>query len=361
MFWPAVVLPLLCLLGGCQPKSEEEKVVLHCYAPGKSGLMQIDSLLQHIAVRSDTSHREMAWIPAGDFQMGAGSGEGFPEEYPRHEVMVNGFWMDVHEVTNKDFGAFVNATGYITTAERKPDWEIMKLQLPPGTPQPPDSVLIAGSLVFSPPAHPVALNDPAQWWRFVAGANWRHPQGPGSGIDGKEQNPVVHVSWEDAMAYCKWSGKRLPTEAEWEWAAKGGNPNAKFSWGSEELKVGFYPANIWQGSFPDKNTAEDNYLTTAPVMSFRPNGFGLYDMSGNVWEWTADWMDADYYTTLPQVTTNPTGPDDGATTTHPYQKVLKGGSFLCNASYCSGYRVARRSSNGWDSGSNHIGFCCVKS
>lgn len=347
-------------LTGCQP-NEEAKQVLHCYAPGRSGLLQVDTSLQRVPVRSDTSHQQMVWIPAGRFVMGAGRGEGFPEEYPQHTVAVDGFWMEEHEVTNQEFAAFVQATGYVTTAERKPDWEVLKLQVPPGTPKPPDSVLVAGSLVFSPPAGPVPLDDPMQWWQFVPGADWRHPQGPGSDLRGKEKHPVVQVSWEDALAYCKWSGKRLPTEAEWEWAGKGGTPAARYGWGINELADDYQPANIWQGNFPYQNAALDGYVTTAPVQSFQPNGYGLYDMSGNVWEWTADWMDAGYYNTAESSQPNPTGPTDGGHTTHPYQKVLKGGSFLCHASYCSGYRVARRSSNGWDSGSNHIGFRCVKS
>lgn len=351
---------LFVIVMSCHQK-DEEKVALHCYAPGRSGMMQIDTMLLHIPMKQDTSRDGMAWIPAGQFLMGAADGEGYAEEHPQHKVSVSGFWMDTHEVTNEEFGAFVKSTGYITTAERKPDWEVMKLQVPAGAPKPPDSVLVPGSLVFSPPDHPVPLDNPMQWWRFVPGANWKHPEGPNSNIAGKEKYPVVHVSWEDAMAYCKWSGKRLPTEAEWEWAAKGGIANAKYGWGNEELKDGFYPANIWQGNFPNKNTVADGYVTAAPIESFKSNGYGLYDMSGNVWEWTADWMDATYYSTVSNDITNPIGPADAGSTTHPYQKVLKGGSFLCNASYCSGYRVARRSSNGWDSGSNHIGFRCVKS
>ena len=353
-------LIIFVLIAGCAQKKEEEKIAAHCYPQKATGAMQIDTMLQKIPMRKDTSHEAMAWVPAGQFLMGATEGEGFAEEHPQHGVSVNGFWMDTHEVTNAEFSAFVKATGYITTAEKKPDWEVLKLQVPSGTPKPPDSVLVAGSLVFTPPPQPVPLDDAMQWWRFVAGANWQHPQGPGSTIKGKEKHPVVHVSWEDAMAYCKWSGKRLPTEAEWEWAAKGGIQDAKYGWGKQELKDGFFPANIWQGSFPNKNTAADGYTTTAPVQSFAANGFGLYDMSGNVWEWVSDWMDATYYSTLGQHTINPTGPADGSHTSHPYQKVLKGGSFLCHASYCTGYRVARRSSNGWDSGSNHIGFRCVK-
>jgi formylglycine-generating enzyme required for sulfatase activity len=269
--------------------------------------------------------------------------------------------MDAHEVTNAEFAAFINATGYSITAERKPDWEFLQQQLPAGTPKPHDSLLTAGSLVFTPSKNSVPLNDASQWWRFVKDANWKQPEGPLSNLNGKENHPVVQVSWEDAMAYCKWAGKRLPTEAEWEWAAKGGNSNAMYSWGNAAPGNDWMPANIWQGNFPYNNTMQDNYFTTAPVKTFAPNSFGLYDMSGNVWEWCADWMDANYYKTFTNgVTANPTGPSDAAITTHPYQKVLKGGSFLCHYSYCTGYRTSRRSSSGWDSGSNHAGFRCVK-
>jgi formylglycine-generating enzyme len=350
---------LLLLLFSCQSKKETTPTPLHCYTPTNSGLPFIDSQLQAIVMRMDTSRNGMVWVNGGTYKMGAGPGEGFAEEYPQHTVTVNGFWMDAHEVTNAEFAAFVKATGYITTAERKPDWAIMQQQLPPGTPRPPDSVMKAGALVFTPPQQPVPLNDASQWWRFIAGADWKHPEGPGSDIDDKMQHPVVQVSWEDAMAYCKWNGKRLPTEAEWEWAAKGQNTTAKYAWGSQELSGSFLPANIWQGVFPNNNVLTDGFFTAAPVASFTANGNGLYDMSGNVWEWCADWMDAGFYASS-TTTENPVGPADGGATTHPYQKVLKGGSFLCHASYCSGYRVARRSSNGWDTGSNHTGFRCVK-
>jgi formylglycine-generating enzyme len=335
--------------------------IIHCYTPNNSGLPFIDSTLQKIVQRTDTSVNDMIWIAAGEFMMGAGEGEGFAEEYPQHKVSVDGFWMDVHEVTNAEFAAFVQATNYITTAERKPDWEIMKLQLPPHAEKPDDSLLVPGSLVFTPTRNAVPLDNAGQWWRFVNGADWKHPEGRGSNLVGKENHPVVHVSWEDAMAYCKWSGKRLPTEAEWEWAAKGKLQTAKYSWGNAELSDTFFPANIWQGDFPYINTVADKYFAASPVTSFAKNGNGLYNMSGNVWEWTADWMDANYYQTIGNsLIKNPTGPVDGAATTHPWQKVLKGGSFLCHASYCTGYRVARRSSNGWETSSNHIGFRCVR-
>jgi formylglycine-generating enzyme len=366
-FWPCFLF--FFWLAACHSADKPEveaatsTATQHCYVPnaGSSGIREIDTLVQRIAMRKDTSHRGMIWVPGGEFQMGAQEGEGFAEEHPAHQVQVSGFWMDTHEVTNAEFYAFVKATGYVTMAERKPDWEVLKMQLPPGTPEPPDSVLVAGGMVFTPSATAVPLDDPSQWWRFAAGADWQHPQGPVSNIKGLDNYPVVQVSWEDAVAYCKWAGKRLPTEAEWEWAAKGGNPDARYSWGNEELKEGFFPANIWQGIFPNSNTAGDGFVTAASAQSFTPNGFGLYNMSGNVWEWVADWMDANYYRTLTGTTINPVGPADGSSTTHPYQKVQKGGSFLCHNSYCTGYRVARRSSSGWDTGSNHVGFRCVKS
>lgn len=339
----------------------DTKNPLGCYMPGNTGIPYVDTLLDKITMSADTNRNNMVFIPGGSFVMGAGEREGFPEEYPQHTVKVSSFWMDIHEVTNLEFAAFVKATGYITTAERKPDWELLKQQLPAGVEKPHDSLLVPGSLVFTPSKDAVPLNNPNQWWRFVYGASWKHPEGPGSDIKDKELHPVVHISWEDAMAYCKWVGKRLPTEAEWEWAAKGNNSTAKFSWGNKELSDNFLPANIWQGNFPYRNLLSDHYFTTAPVMSFPSNGWGLYDMSGNVWEWTGDWMDASYYKTLSsKLTTNPVGPSNGVTISHPFQKVLKGGSFLCHESYCTGYRVARRSSTGWESSSNHIGFRCVK-
>jgi formylglycine-generating enzyme len=256
----------------------------------------------------------------------------------------------------------VKATGYVTTAERKPDWEELKQQLPPGTPKPPDSVLVAASLVFSPPAQAVALNDYSQWWTWQKGADWRHPQGPGSSIAGKEQFPVVQISWFDAQAYCKWAGKRLPTEAEWEWAARGGLQNRVYPWGNEGLDAGKVKANTWQGHFPDQNASTDGFPGLAPVRSFAANGYGLYDMAGNVWEWCSDLYHHQYYSQVEGGVTDPKGPE---TSYDPYEplarkRVIRGGSFLCNDSYCSGYRVSRRMKSTEDSGMEHLGFRCVR-
>jgi formylglycine-generating enzyme len=360
----AVLLGSFCcslLLCACKAHSQKKLHLIYCVTPDSTGISFVDSTIKNIKMRNDTSSANMIYVPAGTFMMGAKDDEGFEEEYPAHKVYVDAFMIDAHEVTNKEFAAFVAATNYVTTAERKPDWEIMKQQLPPGTPKPHDSILVIGSLVFTPTNIKATPQNETPWWSFIKGANWKHPQGPLSNIDSIMNHPVVHVSWEDAMAYCKWTGKRLPTEAEWEWAAKGNNVNAGYGWGEEPLNEQAIQTNIWQGNFPSKNTVADKFMFTAPVQSFKPNKLGLYDMSGNVWELCADWMDAYYYETLKDnITNNPLGPADGAKTSHPYQKILKGGSFLCNASYCSGYRVARRSSNGWDTGTSHAGFRCVK-
>jgi len=310
------------------------------------------------------SHEGMTWIAAGEFMMVASDEEGRPDEYPQHKVKLDGFWMDVNEVTNADFKKFVAATGYITTAEKAPDWEEMKKQLPPGTPKPDASELVAASLVFTQPDHPVPLTDASQWWSWVKGANWKHPEGPDSNIDTKDRYPVVHVSWDDAMAYCRWAGKRLPTEAEWEYAARGGLINAKYPWGNEAVESGKPKANTWQGNFPLQNTGWDRFDKLAPVRSFIPNGYGLYDMAGNVWEWTADWYRPDYYQSLKNITTvNPAGPSSGFDPMEPTipKKVVRGGSFMCNASYCKGYRVTSRMKTSVDTGLEHTGFRCVSS
>ncbi|MEI6948403.1 formylglycine-generating enzyme family protein [Paraflavisolibacter sp. H34] len=306
----------------------------------------------------------MVWIRGGTYQMGGDNDQAGADEYPKHGVTVRSFWMDATEVTNAQFAAFVKATGYMTTAERKPDWEELKQQLPEGTPKPPDSLLVAASLVFTPPSRAVALNDYSQWWTWQSGADWRHPQGPGSSIEGKDHFPVVHVSWFDAQAYCKWAGKRLPTEAEWEWAARGGLSNQVYPWGNEGLDVGKVKANTWQGHFPDRNKATDGFAGLAPVRSFAANGYGLYEIAGNVWEWCSDLYHNQYYSQLAgQGTVNdPHGPESSYDPEEPFarKRVIRGGSFLCNDAYCSGYRVARRMKSTEDSGMEHLGFRCVK-
>lgn len=310
------------------------------------------------------SHKDMVRIPGGTFMMGATDHEGRQDEYPAHEVKVNGFWMDKHEVTNAQFRKFVEATNYITTAEQKPDWSQMKKQLPPGTPKPPDSVLVPGALVFTPPSYPVPLDNPARWWKWTPGTDWRHPQGPGSSIKGKDNYPVVDISWYDAEAYCKWAGKRLPTEAEWEFAARGGLSGKKYPWGNQDPTDGKPKANTWQGTFPNKNTDWDGYYGAAPVMSFLPNGYGLYDMAGNVWEWCSDWYSTTYYQSLDiKVALDPQGPPKSYDPMQPTVpvKVTRGGSFMCNPSYCKGYRVTSRMMSSEDSGLENLGFRCVSS
>jgi formylglycine-generating enzyme len=309
-----------------------------------------------------TSHEGMVWINAGEFLMGSSDQDGAADEFPRHKVKLSGFWMDEAEVTNAQFRNFVEATGYVTTAEKAIDWEEMKKQVPPGTPKPPDSLLAASSLVFHCSQHVVSLNDPSQWWTWVKGANWRQPQGTGSSIQGKDNYPVVHVSWDDANAYAKWAGKRLPTEAEWEYAARGKKATQSFPWGNEAVEIGKPKANTWQGDFPNDNTGWDGYKGLAPVKSFAANGCGLFDMAGNVWEWCSDWYSSDYYTQLKDsITINPKGPLQSFDPMEPNlpKRILRGGSFMCNASYCKGYRVSSRMKSSPDTGLEHTGFRCV--
>lgn len=309
------------------------------------------------------AHPGMVWVAGGTFRMGADNAQGSEDEYPKHTVTVSGFWIDATEVTNGQFAAFVKATGYITTAERKPDWEELKKQLPPGTEKPDESLLAPASLVFSQPDHAVSLSDYAQWWSWEKGASWKHPHGPGSDLKGKEHYPVVHVSWYDAQAYCKWAGKMLPTEAEWEFAARGGLEGHIYPWGNEAVATGKTKGNFWEGHFPNKNTVTDHFYFTAPVGSFSPNGFGLYDMAGNVWEWCADYYNNTYYkeTDRPGGVKDPKGPAKAYDPDEPYarKRVIRGGSFLCNESYCTGYRVARRMKSTEDSGMEHVGFRCI--
>jgi formylglycine-generating enzyme required for sulfatase activity len=306
----------------------------------------------------------MVAIPGGEFTMGTDSELGWPDEKPAHQVRVDPFWMDETEVTNAQFAKFVKETGYVTTAEKPPVLEEIMKQMPPGTKPPPKQDLVAGSLVFRPTKGPVDTRDFSQWWRWTPGACWKHPEGPGSDIKDKDDYPVVHVSWDDAAAYAKWAGKRLPTEAEWEFAARGGLDGKTYVWGEDKPGAdGKWQCNIWQGKFPYKNTADDGFEGTAPVKSYKPNGYGLYDMAGNVWEWCADWYDRGLYRRRAgkDVINNPKGPAKTIDPQRPFmpQRVQRGGSFLCNDSYCSRYRPSARHGCSPDTGMSHVGFRCV--
>lgn len=349
----------------CKNKASNtsEKDSVHSCMKVPNRFSSNDSVNNVIEASGDTSVANMVFIPGGTFSMGGDNEQASKDEYPKHTVTVDPFFIDATEVTNAQFKKFVDATGYKTTAERKPDWEELKKSLPEGTPKPADDMLQAASLVFKQTTGPVNLNDYAQWWVWQKGANWKHPQGPNSDIIGKENYPVVQVSWDDAMAYCKWAGKRLPTEAEWEFAARGGLINNIYPWGNEPINSGKPKANSWEGKFPYLNERKDGFEKVAPIKSYAPNGYKLYDMAGNVWEWCSDWYDYNYYQTLQGTTTlNPKGSNKSFDPEEPYTKKrsLRGGSFLCNDSYCSGYRVARRMKSSPDTGLEHTGFRCVK-
>jgi formylglycine-generating enzyme len=300
---------------------------------------------------SDTWTNDMAWIPGGTFWMGSDDGQS--DEKPVHQVRVEGFWMDKTEVTNEQFEKFVRATKYVTVAERKPDAKEY--------PDVPPDKLVAGSIVFRPKPNTRSLEDHFAWWEYVPGANWRHPDGPNSTMVGREKHPVVHVCWEDARRYAEWVGKRLPTEAEWEYASRGGLERQPYVWGNEKVLDGKWSANIWQGQFPNENTQADGFRGTAPVASFPPNGYGLYDMAGNVWEWCQDWYLPDYYEKSPS--TSPSGPDSSFDPNEPgvAKRVQRGGSYLCSDLYCMGYRPSARMKASPDTGLSHTGFRCVRS
>ncbi|MCW3109762.1 MAG: Sulphatase-modifying factor protein [Segetibacter sp.] len=352
------------VVGAQQPAKTKQKVPSCCQKNLPSRFTTNLPRYSYSSIQStpETSHEGMVWIKGGEYLMGSSNQEGRADEYPQHKVRVDGFWMDNTEVTNAQFKKFVEATEYITTAEKAPDWDELKKQLPPGTRKPDDSILVASSLVFIPPAQAVSLSDASQWWSWTKDANWRHPEGPNSSIERKENYPVVHISWDDAQAYCKWAGKRLPTEAEWEFAARAGLINQPYSWGNEDEEKGKAKANTWQGHFPDLNTARDGFKGLAPVKSFAPNAYGLYDMAGNVWEWCSDWYQPNYYQQLKgSVVVNPKGPSSGLDPDEPTnpKRVVRGGSFLCHASYCSSYRVSARMKTSPDTGLEHTGLRCV--
>ena len=291
----------------------------------------------------------MVWIPGGTFQMGA---DEFADARPVHSVTVKGFWMDDHEVTNAEFSRFVSATNYVTVAERPLN--------PADYPGVPAEQLVPGSAVFTPPTQKVSLANPLQWWSYVKGASWNHPNGPKSSLAGHEQEPVVHVSFDDATAYAKWAGKRLPTEAEWEFAAQGDEGNRTYYWGNELKPAGKWTANIYQGDFPANNTTEDGFAGVAPVKSYPANPYGLYDMDGNVWEWCQDLYRPDYYSKSPK--SDPAGPVDSYDPEEPgaVNHVQRGGSFLCSDQYCIRYKAGSRGKGETSSGSNNLGFRCVR-
>jgi formylglycine-generating enzyme len=310
------------------------------------------------AAREAGLPQEMVWIEGGTFRMG--SDRHYPEEAPAHHVRVDGFWIDRTPVTNRQFRAFVKATGYVTAAEIAPDPKDYPGALP--------HMLRAGSLVFTPPKHAVDLADWSQWWAFRFGADWRRPYGPRSSISGLHDHQVVHVAYQDAEAYAKWAGKELPTEAEWEFAARGGLDGAEFAWGDEFAPGGRQMANTWQGGFPLENTRLDGYERTSPVTAFPPNGYGVCDMIGNVWEWTTDWFSPQHEADAPKACCIPQNPRGGREdqSFDPCQpqiriprKVVKGGSHLCAPNYCRRYRPAARHAQPVDTSMSHVGFRCV--
>ena len=374
-----LTLLLLVIIGGCQSGPTTKKSIsakdslrkdsmLSCCTsalPGRPYLKNGNTSPVGNLNANSNLKEEMVRISGGNFVMGGDSIWGRTDEFPKHRVQISSFLMDRHEVTNAQFRKFIEATKYVTTAEQKPIWEEIKKQVPEGTPKPPDSVLVASSLVFSQPKEAVALDNAAIWWAWVAGADWRHPEGPKSNIDGKDDYPVIQVSWEDARAYASWAGKRLPTEAEWEYAARGGKSSAIYPWGDQPIDQGELKANCWQGHFPNENTMKDHFARSAPVMTYPPNGYGLYDMAGNVWEWCSDWYRSDYYTICAQkgIVTDPKGPQSPFDPDEPSaaKRVVRGGSFLCSDQYCSGFRVAARMKTSWDTSLEHTGFRCVVS
>jgi sulfatase modifying factor 1 len=308
----------------------------------------------------------MVWIPGGEFSMGAVEMPGMnavgmkatEDSRPIHRVYVDGFWMDRTEVTNAQFDAFVRATGYVTVAERTPRAEDF--------PDAPPANLVAGAVVFTPPHQAVSLDDHYQWWSYVHGASWRHPHGPRTDLIGRGQYPVVEVAYEDAEAYATWAGKRLPTEAEWEFAARGGLAGKVYPWGDEFTPSGRWMANTHQGDFPNHDTGQDRFAGIGPVAQFPPNGYGLYDVAGNVWEWVSDWYRPDYYAQAAAaggVAKNPRGPAESFDPSEPGEKkrVQRGGSFLCTDQYCSRYMVGTRGKGETTTGTDHLGFRCVSS
>ena len=369
----SLIFGFACCKSSSFDESQKKDVILNSkccetsinYKYFENKLLDTNLIDQKTKIDSFILSTEMVFIKGGIFYMGSNDEQvGLKREFPKHLVEVNSFWMDVHEVTNKQFSEFVDATGYETTAEKTLKWDDLKKGLPINTKKPNNDYFLPGSLVFKSPNKIDDLINVSQWWFWTKGANWRHPNGPKSNIEGKENYPVVHVSYFDAVNYAQWCGKRLPTEAEWEFSARGGLENNLYPWGNDFLVNNVPQCNYWTGLFPVSNTKADGYEGTAPVMQYAPNAYGLHDMSGNVWEICSDWYGEDYYESLVfnEITKNPLGPKTWQYPAEPNdpKRVMKGGSFLCNKSYCSSYRVSARMPNSQNSSTSHIGFRCVK-
>lgn len=329
-------------------KTKGKETCALCKSPSSRAALINASFKQTDSVAKAGDKSDMVLIKGGTFKMGS---EDYSDSKPVHTVSITGFYMDAHEVTNAQFARFVKSTSYVTVAEQSLN--------PAEYPGVPADKLVPGSAVFTPPSHAVSLNDPMQWWSYVGGASWKHPQGPNSSIAGKDNDPVVQVCYTDAIAYARWAGKRLPTEAEWEYAARAGQEFADYYWGKEQKPDGKWAANIFQGNFPWKNTNGDGYVGVAPVKSFPANAFGLFDMEGNVWEWCSDFYRPDYYAKSPSA--NPSGPNDSYDPDEPNveKHVQRGGSFLCSDDYCIRYKAGSRGKGETSSAGNNLGFRCV--
>jgi formylglycine-generating enzyme len=358
-----VAIAIATIVGGAGIRWMTSAWKQHASAPTKPQVLEGDGTL---------GPRGMMWIPGGEFTMGSDDRLAKANERPAHKVKVHGFWMDRTPVTNAEFAAFVAATAYVTTAERAPDWEALRTQLPSGTPKPSADILVAGAMVFVGTDRPVDLSDYTLWWRYVPSANWRNPEGPRSSIEGKRDFPVVQISYDDALAYARWAGKRLPTEAEWEFAARGGLQGATYAWGNEFAPRGQKMANVWDGSaqpFPVIDSATASEHGASPVCSFPANGYGLCDVTGNVWQWVSDWYRADAFAIAahgsepvdPPGPINSYDPDEPGAPEDAPKRVIRGGSFLCSHDYCLSYRPSAR--RGADPGTSmsHIGFRLARS